>query len=199
MKSDSNLIIAVIASGVLFFILGIHYERNNPPKKKGNSYQEKEENYTPGEKGISFQGEVENDIFRRYIRTLDSLDKVAAELPVSCSFEYIEDEDINFNKHLGMSISNNTNEEINSVLLNMLFSSTENFDSIHTNLELTEKITIPPGKSKIILPPSNVDAPTGNNVLRRVEVVKYWSKGKVEYNGGVYGLLSEYQRILGDF
>lgn len=194
MKSDSNLIIAVIVSGVLFFILGMHYERNNPQEKKGNSYQEKEENYTPREKGISFQGEIENEIIRRKARTIDSLDKVAAELPVSCNFEYIED--INFNSHIGISISNNTKEEINSVLLNMLYSSTENFDSIHTNFELTERITISPGKSKTI---HQLLDPTGNNILRRVEVVKYWSKGKVEYNGGVYGLLSEYQHTLGGF
>jgi hypothetical protein len=195
MKSDSNLIIAVIVSGVLFFTLGMHYERNNPSERKGNSYQKKEGNYTPGEKGISFQGENENDIIiREIVRTIDSLDKIAAELPVSCNFEYIED--INFKKHVRISISNNTKEEINSVRLNSLYSSAKNVFGIHTNFESTERITIPPGKSKTIY--QGVDL-TGNYILKRVEVVKYWSNGKVEYNGGIDGLLREYQRTVGTY
>jgi hypothetical protein len=176
MKSDSNLIIAVIASGVLFFILGMHYERNNPPEKKGNSYQEKEENYTPQEKGISFQGEIENDINSEELSgTIDSLKKVAAaELPISCSFEYLED--INFNKYVSITIFNNTKEEINSVLLNITYSSFQNNLGNDTNFELKTRATIRPGMSKTIKHETEYN-------INQIEVVKYSSNGKVEYNG----------------
>ena len=62
MKSDSNLIIAVIVSGVLFFILGMHYERNNPPEKKENSYQAEEKSYTPREEDISFDEDIDQTL-----------------------------------------------------------------------------------------------------------------------------------------
>jgi hypothetical protein len=176
MKSDSNLIIAVIVSGVLFFILGMHYQRNNPPEKKENSYQEKEENYTPQEKGISFQGEIENDINSEELsRTTDSLNEVAvAELPVSCSFEYLED--INFNKYVSITIFNNTKEEINSVLLNITYSSFQNNLGNDTNFELKTRVTIRPGMSKTIKHETEYN-------INQIEVVKYSSNGKVEYNG----------------
>lgn len=176
MKSDSNLIIAVIVSGVLFFLLGMHYERNNPPEKKENSYQEKEENYTPREKGISFQGENENGIPPEELgRTIDSLKKAAEEnLPVSCSFEYLED--VNFNKYVSITISNNTKEEINSVLLNITYSSFQNNLGNDTNFELKTRGTIPPGRSKTIKHETEY-------YINQIEVVKYSSNGKVEYNG----------------
>lgn len=55
MRSDSNLIFGIIFSGVLFFILGVLYERNNPPEKNENLYQEKEENYSPRDNENSFE------------------------------------------------------------------------------------------------------------------------------------------------
>ncbi len=176
MKSDSNLIIAVIASGVLFFILGMHYERNNPPEKKGNSYQAEEKNYTPKEEGISFQGENENGIPSEELRrTIDSLKKAAEEnLPVSCSFEYLED--INFNKYVSITIFNNTKDEINSVLLNITYSSFQNNLGNDTNFELKTRVTIRPGMSKTIKYETEYN-------INEIEVVKYSSNGKVEYNG----------------
>ena len=173
MKSDSNLIIAVIVSGVLFFILGMHYDRNNPPEKKENSYQAEEKSYTPREKGISLQGENENGIPSEELRiTIDSLKKAAEEnLPVSCSFEY--QEDVNFNKYVSITISNNTKEEINSVLLNITYSSFQNNLGLgnDTNFELKARGTIPPGRSKTIKHETEY-------YINQIEVVKYSSNGR---------------------
>lgn len=80
MRSDSNLIFAVIFSGVLFFILGMLYERNNPPEKKENLYQGKEENYTP--KGI------ENSFDEGLDQTLNQKNKVCNKEAALDDFYY---------------------------------------------------------------------------------------------------------------
>lgn len=108
------------------------------------------------------------------IRTSDSLRKVAeAELPVACSFEYGEDMD--FNKYVTIKLINNTKKAVNSVKLNIQFSSFQNNLGNDNNIELDRRVTIYPGKSKTIRYETEYN-------IDNINVVKYSSNGKVEYN-----------------
>lgn len=122
------------------------------------------------ESGSTFSSEDNLEL----IRTSDSLRKVAeSELPVACSFEYGEDMD--FNKYVIIKLINNTKKVVNSVKLNIKFSSFQNDLGDDTNLELDRRVTIYPGKTKTIR--YNTEYTIDN-----ISIVKYSSNGKVKYN-----------------
>jgi hypothetical protein len=121
------------------------------------------------------------------IRTSDSLSKVAeAELPLACSYEY--GEDINFNKYVTITLKNNTKKVINSVQLNIEYSSFQSGLGNDVNQQLSKIITINPGKSKTIR--HNIEYN-----IDHIDVVKYSSNGKVEFNG-LQALVKENRRKL---
>lgn len=121
------------------------------------------------------------------VRVNDSLGKVAeAERPIACSFEY--EEDIDFNKYVTIKLINNTKKVVNSVKLNIDFSSFQNDISNENNLELNKRVTIKPGKSITIKYDTEYN-------INNIEVVKYSSNGKVEYNG-LQSLVKENRRKL---
>lgn len=127
-----------------------------------------------GETNIESSSTFSSDENAELIRTSDSLRKVAeAELPIACSFEYGEDMD--FNKYVTIKLINNTKKVVNSVKLNIVFSSFQNDLGDDTNLELNKRVTIYPGKSK------NIRYNTEYNI-DDINVVKYSSNGKTEYN-----------------
>ena len=121
------------------------------------------------------------------IRTSDSLSKVAeAERPVACSYEYGEDMD--FNKYVIIKLINNTKKVVNSVKLNIKFSSFQNDLGNENNIELNKRVTINPGKSISIRHNTKYN-------IDQIDVVKYSSNGKVEYNG-LQALVKENRRKL---
>jgi hypothetical protein len=121
------------------------------------------------------------------IRTSDSLKKVAAAgLPVSCSYEYGEDAD--FKKFVTIKLTNNTSQAVNSVKLNIEFSSFQNDLGNDVNFELNKRITIDPGRSKTIRYYTEYN-------INNIEVVKYGSKGRAEFNG-LESLIKENRRKL---
>jgi len=121
------------------------------------------------------------------IRSNDSLGKVAeAERPIACSYEY--EEDMDFNKYVTIKLINNTKKVVNSVKLNIEFSSFQNDLSNENNLELNKRVTIKPGKSITIKYDTEYN-------IDNIEVVKYSSNGKVEYNG-LQSLVRENRRKL---
>lgn len=135
------------------------------------------------ESGSTFSPEERAEL----IRTSDSLRKVAeAGLPVACSFEY--GEDIDFNKYVTIKLINNTKKVVNSVKLNIKFSSFQNDLGNDTNLELDKRVTIYPGKSKTIRYNTEYN-------IDNIYVVKYSSNGKVQFNS-LESFIEENQRKL---
>jgi hypothetical protein len=121
------------------------------------------------------------------IRSSDSLSKVAAaERPVACSYEY--GDDMNFNKYVTIKLINNTKKVVNSVMLNIKFSPFQNDLGNENNLELNKRVTINPGKSISIRHNTKYN-------IDQIDVVKYSSNGKVEYNG-LQSLVKEIRRKL---